>query len=88
MGAVKLNGRKVRPSAEVRVSDRIEVAYPRRLVIVEVLAPLVHHPAIEALNLEFMPPGGPIPWGADIFAVSETNKAFTDADTARESGGL
>jgi ribosomal 50S subunit-recycling heat shock protein len=37
LGAVKLNGRKVRPSAEVRVSDRIEVAYPRRLVIVEVL---------------------------------------------------
>lgn len=38
LGAVKLNGRIVRPSAEVRTSDRIEVAYPRRLVVVEVLA--------------------------------------------------
>jgi ribosomal 50S subunit-recycling heat shock protein len=38
LGAVKLNGRIVRPSAEVRVSDRIEVAYPRRLVILDVLA--------------------------------------------------
>ncbi len=37
LGAVKLNGRIVRPSAEVRVSDRIEVAYPRRLVILDVL---------------------------------------------------
>lgn len=34
--AVKLNGRTVRPSAEVRISDRIEVAYPRRLVVLEV----------------------------------------------------
>ena len=37
LGAVKLNGRIVRPSAEVRVSNRIEVAYPRRVVVVEVL---------------------------------------------------
>lgn len=37
LGAVKLNGRTVRPSAEVRVSDRIEVAYPRRLVVLDVL---------------------------------------------------
>lgn len=37
LGAVKLNGRTVRPSAEVRVSDRVEVAYPRRVVVVEVL---------------------------------------------------
>lgn len=37
LGAVKLNGRIVRPSAEVRVSDRIEVAYPRRLVVLDVL---------------------------------------------------
>lgn len=37
LGAVKLNGRVVRPSAEVRVSDRIEVAYPRRLVVLDVL---------------------------------------------------
>lgn len=38
LGAVKLNGRIVRPSAEVRVSDRIEVAYPRRLVVLDVLS--------------------------------------------------
>jgi ribosomal 50S subunit-recycling heat shock protein len=38
LGAVKLNGRIVRPSANVRASDRIEVAYPRRLVVLEVLA--------------------------------------------------
>lgn len=37
LGAVKLNGRIVRPSAEVRVSDRIEVAYPRRIVVLDVL---------------------------------------------------
>jgi ribosomal 50S subunit-recycling heat shock protein len=37
LGAVKLNGRVVRPSAEVRVSDRIEVDYPRRLVVLDVL---------------------------------------------------
>jgi len=37
LGAVKLNGRIVRPSAEVRVSDGIEVAYPRRLVVLDVL---------------------------------------------------
>lgn len=37
LGAVKLNGRIVRPSAEVRVSDRIEVDYPRRLVVLDVL---------------------------------------------------
>ncbi|MFA0888919.1 MAG: S4 domain-containing protein [Synergistales bacterium] len=37
MGAVKLNGRNIRPSAEVRVFDRIEVAYPRRVVTVEML---------------------------------------------------
>jgi len=37
LGAVKLNGRLVRPSAEVRVSDRIQVAYPGRLLLVEVV---------------------------------------------------
>jgi ribosomal 50S subunit-recycling heat shock protein len=37
LGAVKLNGRIVRPSAGVAVSDRIEVGYPRRLLVVEVL---------------------------------------------------
>jgi ribosomal 50S subunit-recycling heat shock protein len=38
MGAVKLNGRTVKPSAEVRLADRIEIAYPRRVVLVEVIS--------------------------------------------------
>ncbi len=38
LGAVKLNGRTVKPSAEVRIADRIEIAYPRRVVLVEVLS--------------------------------------------------
>ncbi len=70
-----------------RVTEKFMTAPELGLVIVEVLAPLVHHPSIEALNVEFMPPGGPIPWGADIFAVSETNKAFTDPDAAPGTGG-
>jgi len=65
-----------------RVTEKFMTAPELGLVIVEMLAPLVHHPSIEGLNLEFMPPGGPIPWGADIFAVSETNKAFTDPESS------
>jgi len=38
VGAVKLNGKTVKPSAEVRSADRIEIAYPRRVVLVEVLS--------------------------------------------------
>ena len=67
-----------------RVTEKFMTAPELGLVIVEMLAPLVHHPGIEALNVQLSPPGGPIPWGADIFAVSETNKAFTEP----ESGGL
>lgn len=37
LGAVKLNGRLVRPSAEVRADDKIEVAYPGRLLLVQVV---------------------------------------------------
>ncbi len=36
-GAVRLGGRPVKPAAEVREGDRVEVAYPRRLLVVEVL---------------------------------------------------
>ncbi|MDR1885916.1 MAG: RNA-binding S4 domain-containing protein [Synergistaceae bacterium] len=36
IGAVRLNGRMVKPSAVVRVSDAIEIAFPRRVVSVEV----------------------------------------------------
>lgn len=38
MGAVKLNGKTVKPSAEVRSADRIEIAFPRRVLLVEVLS--------------------------------------------------
>ncbi len=38
MGAVKLNGKTVKPSAEVRSADRIEISYPRRVLLVEVLS--------------------------------------------------
>lgn len=37
IGAVRLNGRKVKPSAEVKAGDRVEIAFPRRLIAVEVL---------------------------------------------------
>ena len=37
IGAVRLNGKKVKPSAEVREGDRLEVAFPRRLITAEVL---------------------------------------------------
>ncbi len=38
VGAVRLNGRTVKPSAEVREGDAIEVAFPRRVLAVEVLS--------------------------------------------------
>ncbi|MDR1515271.1 MAG: RNA-binding S4 domain-containing protein [Synergistaceae bacterium] len=37
VGAVRLNGRTIKPSAAVRIGDKIEVAYPRRVLSVEVL---------------------------------------------------
>lgn len=37
VGAVRLNARTVKPSAEVRVGDRLEVAFPRRVLAVEIL---------------------------------------------------
>lgn len=37
VGAVRLNGRKVKAAAEVKSGDRLEVAYPRRLIVAEVL---------------------------------------------------
>lgn len=36
-GAVRVNGRTVKPSASVRQGDVIEVAYPRRVITAEVL---------------------------------------------------
>jgi ribosomal 50S subunit-recycling heat shock protein len=32
VGAVRLNGRTVKPSAEIKAGDRIEVAFPRRVI--------------------------------------------------------
>jgi ribosomal 50S subunit-recycling heat shock protein len=37
IGAVRLNGRTVKPSAEVKSGDRLEVAFPRRVLSVIVL---------------------------------------------------
>ncbi len=37
IGAVRAGGRTVKSSAEVRVGDRIEIAFPRRVLVVEVL---------------------------------------------------
>ena len=37
VGAVRLNGKPVKPSAEVKAGDVIEVAFPRRLLVSEVL---------------------------------------------------
>ena len=36
-GAVRLNKRKIKPSTDVKVGDKVEIAFPRRLLIVEVL---------------------------------------------------
>nr|WP_321502986.1 RNA-binding S4 domain-containing protein [uncultured Dethiosulfovibrio sp.] len=37
VGAVRISGRKVKPSADVKVGDILEVAFPRRLLKVEIL---------------------------------------------------
>lgn len=37
VGAVRLGGRKVKPSSDVKKGDLIEVAFPRRLIRAEVL---------------------------------------------------
>ena len=37
VGAVRLNGKPVKPSADVEAGDKIEVAFPRRLITAEVL---------------------------------------------------
>jgi ribosomal 50S subunit-recycling heat shock protein len=38
VGAVRLNGKTIKPSATVKVGDRIEVAFPRRVMSVNVSA--------------------------------------------------
>ena len=37
VGAVRLNGKPVKPSADVKAGDRIEIAFPRRLITAEIL---------------------------------------------------
>jgi len=37
-GCITLNGRKAKPSAEVRAGDIIEIRYPRTVTAVEILA--------------------------------------------------
>jgi len=37
VGAVRLNGKPVKPSVDVKAGDKIEVAFPRRLITAEVL---------------------------------------------------
>jgi ribosomal 50S subunit-recycling heat shock protein len=37
VGAVRLNGKMVKPSADVSAGDGLEIAFPRRLLAVEVL---------------------------------------------------
>ena len=37
VGAVRLNGKAVKPSASVQAGDKIEIAFPRRLLAVSVL---------------------------------------------------
>ncbi|MDR1581462.1 MAG: RNA-binding S4 domain-containing protein [Synergistaceae bacterium] len=38
VGAVRLNGRTVKPSADVKEGDRLEVAFPRMLLGIAVLS--------------------------------------------------
>lgn len=37
LGAVRINGRQCKPAAEIRKGDIIEIAYPSRILAVEVL---------------------------------------------------
>ncbi|HOO87437.1 MAG TPA: RNA-binding S4 domain-containing protein [Synergistales bacterium] len=55
VGAVRINGRQCKPSAEVRVGDSVEIAYPSRFLSLEVLcadeAALKRMPPEEAWSL-------------------------------------
>ncbi|MBL3539086.1 RNA-binding S4 domain-containing protein [Aminivibrio sp.] len=37
LGAVRINGRQCKPAAEVRAGDVLDIAYPSRILTVEVL---------------------------------------------------
>ncbi len=49
-------------------------------LIVEMLAPALHHTEIEVEHIVICPPGGPVPWGTDIGLQAEKNKAFTEPE--------
>ena len=55
VGAVRINGRQCKPAAEVRLGDVLEIAYPSRLLTLEVLcddeAALKRMPSEEAWSL-------------------------------------
>ena len=38
IGAVRLNSKKVKPAAEVKAGDRLDVAFPRRVITAEILS--------------------------------------------------
>lgn len=38
VGAVRLNSKKIKPAAEVKVGDRLDVAFPRRVITAEILS--------------------------------------------------
>jgi ribosomal 50S subunit-recycling heat shock protein len=38
VGAVRLNGRTVKPAADVKAGDRLEVAFPRKMLGIAVLS--------------------------------------------------
>ncbi len=49
-------------------------------LIVELLAPALRHRDIEVEDIVIRPPGGPVPWGTDLAAQTEANKAFTEPE--------
>lgn len=66
IGAVRLGGRTVKPSAEVRAGDKLEIAFPRRVLVVEVLTvderSLKHGEAASSVVEERRLSGDERPW--------------------------
>ena len=51
-------------------------------LVIEMLAPALSHRDIEVESIVIRPPGGPLPWGTDLDAMMDVNRAFTDPDSA------
>ena len=49
-------------------------------LIVELVAPALRHRDAEVEDIVIRPPGGPVPWGTDLAAQTEANKAFTEPE--------